>query len=52
MVLEEIETGSIKIWLGNQLNRVDDDALKKLDWKPLVGKYLVRAKYVFYKVVK
>lgn len=47
MVLEDIEAGSIKIWLGTQLKRLDDDALKTLDWKPLIGKYLVRAKYVF-----
>lgn len=45
MLLEDIEAGSIKAWLGNQLTRADDDGIKKLDWKPLVGKYLVRAKY-------
>ena len=45
MMLEDIEAGSIKIWLSNQLRRVDDDGLKKMDWKPIVGKYLVRAKY-------
>ncbi len=45
MMLEDIEAGSIKAWLGNQLTRIDDDGLKTLDWKPLVGKYLVRAKY-------
>jgi hypothetical protein len=47
MILEDIEAGSIKVWLGNQLKKVDDEGLKTLDWKPLVGKYLVRAKYVF-----
>jgi hypothetical protein len=45
MVLEDIEAGSIKVWLANQLKRVEDEALKDLDWRPLVGKYLVRAKY-------
>jgi hypothetical protein len=45
MILEDIEAGSIKIWLASLLSRVEDDALKELDWKPLVGKYLVRAKY-------
>ena len=47
MVLEDIEAGSIKAWLGNQLNRVEDEALKTLDWKPLIGRYLVRSKYAF-----
>src|SRR6266404_1283973 len=46
LVLEDIEAGSIRIWLKNVLTAADDDALKKLDWKPQVGKYLVRAKYV------
>lgn len=45
MMLEDIEAGSIKAWLSNQLTRVDDGALKDLEWKPLIGKYLVRAKY-------
>jgi hypothetical protein len=49
MVLEDIEAGSLKVWLAEQLKRADDDGLKKLDWKPLVGKYLVRAKYAFIK---
>lgn len=47
MVLEEIETGSIKVWLSNVLQRIDDDALKQLEWKPVVGRYLVKAKYAF-----
>jgi hypothetical protein len=45
LVLEDIEAGSIKIWLRNVLRASDDDALKTLDWRPQVGKYLVRAKY-------
>lgn len=45
LVLEDIEAGSIKTWLRNSLVAVDDEALKTLDWKPLVGKYLVRSKY-------
>jgi len=45
LILEDIETGSIKSWLSNLLGAVDDNALKNLDWKPAVGKYLVNAKY-------
>lgn len=45
LVLEDIEAGSIKTWLRNVLAATEDDALKTMDWKPLVGKYLVRAKY-------
>jgi hypothetical protein len=46
LVLEDIEAGSIKVWLRNSLRAVDDDALKTLDWKRAVGRYLVSAKYV------
>ena len=45
MVLEDIHVGSIKTWLRTALTSVDDDALKKLDWKQAVGAYLVKAKY-------
>lgn len=45
LILEDIEAGSIKSWLSSALEAVDDDALKNLDWKPAVGKYLVKAKY-------
>lgn len=47
MVLEEIEAGSLKIWLKDILTVTDDEALKTLDWKPAIGKYLVRAKYAY-----
>jgi hypothetical protein len=46
MMLEEIEVGSLKIWLRNALESVDDQALKSLNWKQQVGKYLVKAKYL------
>lgn len=49
MMLEDIEVGSIKTWLKNCLVASDDQALKDLDWRPAVGKYLVRAKYAVLK---
>ncbi len=45
LILEDIESGSIKTWLSNALSAIDDDALKNIDWKPAVGKYIVKAKY-------
>lgn len=47
MLLEDLETGSIKAWFRNVLNSTDDQALKDLDWRPAIGKYLVRAKYAY-----
>lgn len=46
MVLEDVETGSLKTHLRNVLKTIDDQALKMIDWKPAVGKYLVKAKYL------
>src|SRR5829696_3393878 len=44
VVLEEVEVGSIRAWLSTVLKSVDDSALKKLEWKEIVGTYLVRGK--------
>jgi hypothetical protein len=46
MLLEDIETGSIRAWLRNALNSVDDSALKDGDWKKVVGAYLLKAKHI------
>ena len=46
MVLEDIEAGSLKTWLRYALTVADDEFLKNLDWKALVGKFLVKCKYV------
>lgn len=44
-ILEDLQKSSIKVFLKNVIKQLDDDALKSLDWKPLVGQYLVKAKY-------
>jgi hypothetical protein len=46
LVLEDIEAGSLKVWLRNVLAATDDDAIKDLDWKKQVGSYLLKAKYI------
>ena len=48
-VLEQVQNGSLKIWLRQFLEAVDDDALKTLDWKPAIGKYLVKGKHLLLK---
>lgn len=45
LILEDLEKSSLKIFLRNVLRETDDQALKDLDWKPQVGKYLVKSKY-------
>jgi len=45
MLLEDIESGSVRTWLTYLLRGTDDEALKNLDWKKAVGAYLVKAKY-------
>lgn len=44
LLLEDIEAGSIKVWLRNLVKAIPDDAVYHLDWKPIVGQYLVKAK--------
>lgn len=45
LLLEDIESGSIRAWLKNGIESIDDDALKNLDIKQVVGAYLVKAKH-------
>lgn len=44
ILLEDVEIGSIKVWLKNILESVDDDAIKTLNWKQIVGQYLLKSK--------
>lgn len=46
LMLEDIEIGSLKTWLSSRIKQIPDDSLYNLDWKPLIGQYLVRTKYV------
>lgn len=46
LILEDVEKSSLKVFLKNVLKNVDDDALRTLDWKKLVGAYLVKGKYI------
>ena len=46
LLLEDIEAGSITIWLKNILKAIPDEGLKDLEWKKAVGTYLLKAKYV------
>src|SRR4051812_25278065 len=45
VLLERVEAGSIKAFVRTVLLQVPDDALKDLNWKALVGQYLVRSKH-------
>lgn len=46
LLLEDIEAGSIRTWLLYVLKRVPDDSIYHLDWKPIVGQYLVKTKHI------
>lgn len=45
LMLEDIESGSIRTWLSSVLKAMPDDAIYNLSWKKLVGSYLLKAKY-------
>lgn len=44
-LLEDIEEGSILVWLKAVLESVDDDGLRELNLAKIAGGYLVKAKY-------
>ena len=44
VILEDIEIGSLRAKLGTLLKSVDDEALKSMNWKSIVGNYLVQGK--------
>ncbi len=44
MLLEDIESGSIKAWLAQLIKMIPDEAIYQLDWKPIIGQYLVKGK--------
>lgn len=46
LMLEDIESGSLKTWLSSLLKRVPDSAIENLDWKQVVGHYLVKSKHI------
>ncbi len=45
LILEDIESGSIRAWLRNKIENLDDEMLKSGDYKKIVGHYLVKSKY-------
>ena len=45
LILEDLETSSVKAWLRTVLETADDADLKNLKWQPLVGEFLVKGKY-------
>lgn len=45
LLLEDVQSGSLKARLASVIRSADDEAIKNLDWKRFLGKYLVDAKY-------
>lgn len=45
LILEDIQTGSLRSVLKYVLNGIDDEAIKGLEWKKMVGGFLLRAKH-------
>ena len=46
LTLEDIEKGSLKTILATVLKKVPDNAINDLDYKKIIGHYLVKAKYI------
>lgn len=52
LFLEDIQTGSLTTFLRSMLESVDEEGLKSLDWKKLIGSYLVKGKRVIVNYLK
>jgi len=46
LILEDVEKGSLKTILANALRKVPDSAIGDLDYKKIIGHYLLKAKYI------
>jgi len=46
MLLEDIEAGSLRTWLRNTLESIDEESLKSGDYKKIIGSFLVKAKRI------
>lgn len=45
-LLHDIQPGSLRVWLTTLIEQVPDEALRDMNWRPLVGQYLVKVKHV------
>ena len=46
LLLEDVESGSLRAWFRDHLENIPDDVLESADWKRAVGLYLKKAKYL------
>jgi hypothetical protein len=46
ILLEDVTGSSIKAWLRQSIESIDDEGLKKGEYKIIIGKYLIKAKYL------
>ncbi len=46
LVLDEVEAGSIKARLRDIVEGMPDEALKNLEWKKIIGHFLLKGKYI------
>lgn len=52
LTIEAIEYGSIRLRLASFLKSIDDEGLKELDFKKVIGAYLVKAKHQVVKLLE
>lgn len=46
ILLEDVESGSLRTWLKSIIEGVPDEVLKDGDWKKILGHFLVKVKYI------
>jgi hypothetical protein len=51
-ILEDIQQGSIRVWLANQIESIPDEHLGDLDYKKIIGHFLKKAKPIIVKFLE
>lgn len=51
LLLEDIESSSLRAWLINKVKNMPDNILKEGEVKKVIGHYLVKAKYIIIKML-
>jgi hypothetical protein len=52
LMLEDIQVGSLRSVIKNVLKGVDDEAIKNLEWKKMIGSFLLQGKHAVIKWIE
>jgi len=51
LILQEVEIGSIRTWFSSFIKDIDDESIGNLNYKAIIGKFLIKGKYQLLKLL-